>query len=233
MAWSSSAPTGFPWPASAQRVLGIVLGLACLLLAANWFRLRYATWPTEYLPHPSEVAYRVDLNESPSSELQLVPGLGPILAQRVVEYRQQHGPFRQIEDLTQVKGIGEATLQRLRPWVVIGLSRPLTPLTTPSRDPATFRTPQLVRLERKPTRAPVASGRLAQNVQRVGTPIDINHASAAELERLPGIGKVLAQRIIEERQRARFDSIDAVDRVRGIGPKRLEQIRPLIHIGTE
>ncbi len=60
-------------------------------------------------------------------------------------------------------------------------------------------------------------------------PLDINRASAAELELLPGIGPVLAGRIVEYRKlRGRFQSVDELLDVPGIGPKRLEQIRPYV-----
>lgn len=60
-------------------------------------------------------------------------------------------------------------------------------------------------------------------------PLDINRASAEELEALPGIGPVLAARIVEYRQlHGRFQSVDELIEVRGIGPKRLEQIRPYV-----
>jgi len=59
--------------------------------------------------------------------------------------------------------------------------------------------------------------------------IDINHASAAELQRLPGVGPVLAQRIMEfRRTHGSFRSLEELDGVKGIGRKRLEKWRPLI-----
>ena len=54
---------------------------------------------------------------------------------------------------------------------------------------------------------------------------NINTASQAELEALPGIGPVLARRIVEGRP---YRSVEELDRVKGIGKKRLEEIRPLV-----
>ncbi len=62
-------------------------------------------------------------------------------------------------------------------------------------------------------------------------PIDLNRASAKELEALPGIGEVIAQRIVEYRQRnGPFRSVDELMNVRGIGPKKMESIRPLVTV---
>lgn len=66
-------------------------------------------------PHP--VPLQVDLNEAPWPELALLPGIGPQLARRIVADRQVRGPFRDVEDLRRVKGIGPVTLERIRPYV--------------------------------------------------------------------------------------------------------------------
>ncbi|MFO0832790.1 MAG: DUF655 domain-containing protein [Phycisphaerales bacterium] len=55
--------------------------------------------------------------------------------------------------------------------------------------------------------------------------ININSASKAELELLPGVGPALADRIIEARSKKRFANLTDVDKVRGIGPKMLEKLR--------
>ena len=55
----------------------------------------------------------VDLNRATAQDLDALPGLGPALAQRIVDYRKAHGPFKQIEDLREVSGIGPHNLQRL------------------------------------------------------------------------------------------------------------------------
>ena len=50
----------------------------------------------------------LDLNRATAEDLDAVPGIGPALAQRIVDYRKAHGPFKQIEDLREVSGIGPA-----------------------------------------------------------------------------------------------------------------------------
>lgn len=62
-----------------------------------------------------------------------------------------------------------------------------------------------------------------------GFAVNINTASADELSLLPSVGPTLAQRIVEERQRqGPFDNVDALSRTPGIGPNRVEQLRPYI-----
>ncbi|MCB9591541.1 MAG: helix-hairpin-helix domain-containing protein [Sandaracinaceae bacterium] len=62
-------------------------------------------------------------------------------------------------------------------------------------------------------------------------PIDVNAAGAEDLQLLPRIGPRLAERIIAERDRGgRFDSVDALTRVRGIGPRTVERLRPLVTV---
>ncbi|MCR5347663.1 MAG: ComEA family DNA-binding protein [Fretibacterium sp.] len=57
---------------------------------------------------------RIDINHAPESDLVRLRGIGPTLARRIVEYRQQHGPFRSVEELVQVRGIGAAKINGLR-----------------------------------------------------------------------------------------------------------------------
>ncbi|MBK6765748.1 MAG: helix-hairpin-helix domain-containing protein [bacterium] len=65
-------------------------------------------------------------------------------------------------------------------------------------------------------------------------PIDINLASASELERLPGIGPVLAERILSEREtNGPFVTVDDLDRVSGIGVKKLAELRARVTVATE
>jgi competence ComEA-like helix-hairpin-helix protein len=56
----------------------------------------------------------ININTAGVAELVQLPGIGPAIAARIVEYREQNGPFRRIEDITGVRGIGEARLNSLR-----------------------------------------------------------------------------------------------------------------------
>jgi competence protein ComEA len=56
---------------------------------------------------------RVDLNRATSDDLETLPGVGPVLAARILAWREEHGPFREASQLRQVPGIGERTFQSL------------------------------------------------------------------------------------------------------------------------
>jgi competence protein ComEA len=62
---------------------------------------------------------RVRLNSASSDELEHLPGVGPVLADRIAAYREEHGPFAVVEDLLDVPGIGEAKLATLRDSVAL------------------------------------------------------------------------------------------------------------------
>ena len=57
----------------------------------------------------------LDLNAASAAELDALPGIGPVLAARIVEHRRRQGPFRSVEELRSVPGIGPKLLARLRP----------------------------------------------------------------------------------------------------------------------
>ena len=62
----------------------------------------------------------VDLNRATLAELDTLPGVGPRTAQRIVEYREENGGFTRLEELMNVRGIGERTFLRLQPLVTLG-----------------------------------------------------------------------------------------------------------------
>ena len=67
---------------------------------------------------PSEGS-RININTATSQELQTLRGIGPAMAQRIIEYRQTSGGFSTVDDLTNVKGIGEKTLEKIRDSITV------------------------------------------------------------------------------------------------------------------
>ncbi len=64
-------------------------------------------------------AFIVDLNDGTLAELKHLPGIGAVLAERIVAHRASHGAFRRVEDLVLVPGIGKKRFQQLRPFVAV------------------------------------------------------------------------------------------------------------------
>lgn len=65
----------------------------------------------------------VNLNTATSVELQTLPNVGAATAARIIEYRQKNGGFKKIEDLMNVKGIGEKSFLKLKPLVTVNAVR--------------------------------------------------------------------------------------------------------------
>lgn len=61
----------------------------------------------------------LNLNAASATQLQELPGIGVSFAARIVEYRQKYGPFKKIEDLMNIRGIGEKSFLRLKPLITV------------------------------------------------------------------------------------------------------------------
>lgn len=60
----------------------------------------------------------VNLNTATAAQLQLLPRIGPAMAERIIEFRQTNGPFRKADELLAVRGIGSKSLELMRPYIV-------------------------------------------------------------------------------------------------------------------
>lgn len=112
---------------STQLKFVAVLSLSALVMGGYLFLRSYAGPTADSPPLPVFLGesdhhftgiFVLDPNTAPADSLELLPGIGPVLADRIVEYRQSHRFEREI-DLTAVKGIGAKTFERLRPYLKI------------------------------------------------------------------------------------------------------------------
>lgn len=204
------------WSRSAQLTTAFLLGVAVTLLAIHCFGSgRSGTRPSDL--DRDQPFYRIDLNRADRAELLQLPGVGDSLAERLEDYRCRHGGFRSVDELQAVRGVGPATLERLRPWIFVQADDPSAPEVSPE---------VMGRKSAQPERK-------SSKVAGLKEPIDVNQATAAELQRLPGIGPKMAQRILDERDKKPFRNVEDLRRVSGIGPKTLERLRPYIVVRTD
>ena len=91
---------------------------SCLVAAA----LLLASAPAATFAAPAAsgapASAQVDVNAASVDDLVAVPGIGKSLAQRIVDFRQKNGPFKSVDELLKVQGIGEKSLEKLRPHLV-------------------------------------------------------------------------------------------------------------------
>ncbi len=201
------------WSPAAQWTLGLLAALALGLLAWRGHGLsRWSTRPVIVEKNVVPLA-PLDLNRASAVELRNVPGLGPALAERIVEQRRRQGEFRRVDDLRRVAGVGVKTLERIRPFLHVEPDRRLEPASISDQGPPA--SPAGVSKKPPPTEQ-----------------IDVNRAGEADLRRLPGIGPTLSARIVAARKQRPFATVDELRRVKGIGAKTLERLRPHATVGA-
>ncbi len=123
---SPSSPIS-PWSLQRrdQPLIALLVIVALCAVAGYWW---LGAWRQGWVEIDSaerhQVEFRVELNSAEWSELAQLPGVGETLARRIVERRQQRGPYRSPEELLNVQGVGKKTLERIKPFIVIQRSTP-------------------------------------------------------------------------------------------------------------
>jgi len=211
------------WPRSAQIALAVLLTLATGLLTWHvWTMQRWASRPTE-LDNSANLLTKLDLNRADHVQLLQLPGVGENLARRIETYRMEHHGFRDVDELRNVSGIGPATLERLRPFVYVeGVEN------DDADEPADIYTPAPSTRKAAPPGTEKKTN--TKKADGLKDRIDVNQATAGQLQQLPGVGPKMAAHIIETRDRKAFQSVDDLRRVPGIGAKTLENLRPYVMV---
>jgi competence ComEA-like helix-hairpin-helix protein len=123
-----------------------------------------------------------------------LPGVGEVLAQRIVAYRDKNGPFQSIDDLAKIKNLRASVIEQFRDQTTVSGS------------------------EKEP---PATDGKL-----------NLNTATAKELEALPGIGEILSQRIVDYRRaHGSYRSVTDLTKVEGVRASVVEKLSSLVTTG--
>jgi competence protein ComEA len=78
----------------------------------------------------------ININTANSEELQLVPGIGPVTAEKILQMRKSYGPFKSVDDLRAIRGIGPKRLEKMRKYLTVGETasqKKAEPVATPAR----------------------------------------------------------------------------------------------------
>jgi competence ComEA-like helix-hairpin-helix protein len=167
----------------------------------------------------------LDLNAASEGDLDALPGIGPSKARAIIDWRDRNGKFTSVDQLDEVKGIGPAMLEKIRPHVTVGGSAPATApasaLAAAAPAPAPGSAPGAPAPDDVEKEAPTGK-------------VNINTASAEDLTALQGVGAALAQRIIDYRQaHGPFRRIADLDAVKGVGPAFLDKNRYFITVKVD
>jgi len=104
---------------SEQATVAVFIGLGLLSVIGWWIYhggLRGRMVEIQQAA-PQTARFQVDINKADWPELAVLPGVGRKMAERIVQSRQEDGPYRDIDDLRRVRGIGPRTLEALRPYL--------------------------------------------------------------------------------------------------------------------
>jgi len=144
---------------------------------------------------------KIDLNNAAQAELETLKGVGPALAAKIIAAR----PFKSVDDLKNVSGIGESTFADLKDLVTVHAAQATETGTTAN--------------------STTAKGTEKTEAEKL---ININTADKAALEALPGIGPALADKIIAARP---FKKVEDLINVKGIGQAKFDAIKDMVEIG--
>jgi competence protein ComEA len=154
---------------------------------------------------------KIDLNTATQAELETLKGVGPSLAQKIIASR----PFKKIDDLKNVSGVGDATFESLKDLVTVTAAKSAPPAETQTK----------TKIKSEPASKKIEK---TEPTPAAGL-IDLNTADQASLEALPGVGATLAASIIAGRP---FKSVEDLKNVKGIGETKFDQLSKLVMVAT-
>ncbi|MCR4646924.1 MAG: helix-hairpin-helix domain-containing protein [Oscillospiraceae bacterium] len=169
------------------------------------------TGTDESTTEPTEIHFPIDLNTADAAALAQIPGIGEVTAAAIIAYRDEHGGFRNREELLQIHGIGEKRYQELLDYIYLTNEQPLPVEATEN-----------------------TTGTEAKEPTGIRFPVDLNTADAAALAQIPGIGEATAEAIIAYRnEHGGFRNRTELLQIHGIGEKRYQEMLDYVYLTNE
>ncbi|MCS7238364.1 MAG: helix-hairpin-helix domain-containing protein [Thermoguttaceae bacterium] len=107
-----------------QLAWAVILGCLALGLVPTLWSIFRGDLVNVETPPRFHASYQVNINQGDWPEFAVLPGIGEVTAKRIVQYRKERGPFRRVEDLIKVPGVGPKTLEQIRPFLNVEPVRP-------------------------------------------------------------------------------------------------------------
>jgi competence protein ComEA len=163
----------------------------------------------------------VDINTADQKALESLPGVGPATAKEIIKGR----PYKSVDDLANVKGIGKTKLEKIKPLLTLG-GQPAAQAPAAAGATAGAAASKATTATQAAQKAPT-DAKKAGKVSIPAGSININTASKEQLVALPGIGNTKAQAIIDGRP---YQKPEDIMKVKGIKQKTYDKIKDLITV---
>ena len=110
------------------------IGLRLLLCScAVIFSVLLSAWATFPATTKKPPLRPVNINTANAEELQLVPGIGPVTAEKILQMRKSYGAFKSVDDLLAIRGLGQKRLDKMRKYLTVGKPAAAKPAPLPAK----------------------------------------------------------------------------------------------------
>jgi competence protein ComEA len=119
---SQTNPQSTDWSRTPAAMVCVVVLGAAAIVGLGWSLKHQADQLNQRSNTQSrQIRLLIDLNTADQAQLQMLPSIGPKIAQRIIEDRQNHGVFESVSDLDRVYGIGPKTIEKLQDWAMVSI----------------------------------------------------------------------------------------------------------------